>query len=207
MYIYANDAAKILNVSKPTIERWVKNGKLGALQLPGGGHRILEASVNELLRKEFQFLEAKPQLSLLDQLNEASLAYIAGLFDGEGSVTITRRKQWNYFFLTITITNTNKDVISKLQELLGGSVHHKIYKNPKYKQGWYWQANTKRAGLILEKLLPYLIIKRGKAEIAIQFQNHIRKGFKQGTDGRAVALSEDEIKERLEFKGRLEDAC
>ncbi len=48
------------------------------------------------------------------------LSYAAGLFDGEGSIFILKANQT--YFLTVSITNTNLDVLREIQKLVGGQI-------------------------------------------------------------------------------------
>ncbi|MFC1933458.1 helix-turn-helix domain-containing protein [Chloroflexota bacterium] len=45
------DAAKILKVRRETIRRYIKNGYLRALTLPGGDYRIHEKDIQKLLSR------------------------------------------------------------------------------------------------------------------------------------------------------------
>jgi excisionase family DNA binding protein len=54
-YLRAAEAADILGVSRTSISRWAKEGKLPYLQTPGGHRRYPEAKLRELanqLREE-----------------------------------------------------------------------------------------------------------------------------------------------------------
>ena len=53
-------------------------------------------------------------------MNEQEIAYIAGLFDGEGSIVLAKdtRLTPGAFQLTISITNTNLKVLEWIQKLL-----------------------------------------------------------------------------------------
>lgn len=49
-----------------------------------------------------------------------NLAYVAGLFDGEGSIFILKANQT--YFLCASITNTNLPVLTEVKELIGGQL-------------------------------------------------------------------------------------
>jgi excisionase family DNA binding protein len=203
-YIGTKEAAERLHVSGATIRRWVRQGKIEGIMLPSHAQKITAESVANYLQTGFKILELSPVQNKLDNLSQVNLAYIAGLFDGEGSISITHRKQWNYFYLGITISNTYLPVVERVQQLLGGSIGGKRYKNPKYKIGYWWRIDCRQAGQVLEMLLPYLIIKRQKAIVAIKFQNSIRINTTQGRNGRLLPLSPEEVAQRLAFKKELE---
>jgi excisionase family DNA binding protein len=44
------EVAKILHVHKRTVQRWIADGKLAAVKLPGGRYRIRAADAEALLR-------------------------------------------------------------------------------------------------------------------------------------------------------------
>ncbi len=52
--ITVEDAAKILKVRPETIRRYIKNGHLQALTLPGGDYRLREADIQKLLTRAAQ---------------------------------------------------------------------------------------------------------------------------------------------------------
>jgi excisionase family DNA binding protein len=45
------EVATILHVHKRTVQRWIADGKLEAVKLPGGRYRIRSADAEALLRK------------------------------------------------------------------------------------------------------------------------------------------------------------
>lgn len=103
------------------------------------------------------------------------LAYIAGLFDGEGSITIQKRTNKNknsYHWLRIQIANTNYDLIVWLQKMIGGHIVSHQGKSPR-KLCYIWLLVSNPAKEFLKLIYPYLIIKKSKTEIAIEYQNEV----------------------------------
>lgn len=49
--VTVEEAAKILKVRRETIRRYIKNGHLRALTLPGGDYRLRERDIQKLLRR------------------------------------------------------------------------------------------------------------------------------------------------------------
>ena len=108
------------------------------------------------------------------EINQA--AYIAGLFDGEGSVTCKQKptnrldrggKVYNQWYIRCEISMTDKDVISWLQETLGfgWSAEKKYKKRPKhYKRQWRWCCGYRDALKFAKILWPYSQIKLHKLE-------------------------------------------
>ena len=108
-------------------------------------------------------------------LTMAEIAYIAGLFDGEGCVTCkkhpTKRKDrggkvYNQWFIRCEISMTDKEVISWLHETLGfGWSAEKKYNNkPKYKKQWRWSCGYRDALVFAKLMWPYAQIKLNKLE-------------------------------------------
>lgn len=128
------------------------------------------------------------------------LAYIAGLFDGEGNVHIhvaRRRGQKPQRFLQIKITNTNKEVVDFAQKTLKlGSITSRKY--PSRKREWVWRACSRHAAGILENLMPYLKAKQERAKLAIKFQSLL--GYR---NFHLKPLSESEIEERETLRRRI----
>jgi LAGLIDADG endonuclease len=122
-------------------------------------------------------------------LEELDIAYIAGLFDGEGSINIFRKKNKSgsfSYYLEITITNTDFPVLSWLQSVLGGRVDKtsniKLQGSRPLRR---WRASCRDAHRILLTLLPYLRVKKTQAELAIEFQSTVAlkvKGQKSSLD-------------------------
>lgn len=106
------------------------------------------------------------------------LAYLAGFVDGEGCVGIKKCAKQNvsrgYSYSTfIIVKNTRKAPLYLLQEIFGGNVSPDAMRsNPNHSSCWAWQRNGPITVGILKALLPYLIIKKPQAELAIDFQEH-----------------------------------
>ena len=50
-YLKVNEVAKILHVRIETIRRYIQQGAIVALILPGGDYRIAESELNKLLNR------------------------------------------------------------------------------------------------------------------------------------------------------------
>ena len=112
----------------------------------------------------------------MSQLGTDTLAYIAGLFDGEGCVTCKQKptkradrggKIYNQWYIRCEIAMTNKEVINWIHEVLGfGWSREKIYKKrPKhYKRQWRWSCGYRDALLFAKLMWPYTQVKLHKLE-------------------------------------------
>jgi hypothetical protein len=101
-----------------------------------------------------------------------SLAYLAGFFDGEGCVYIlrSRKKTAVYFSLEISFTNVSIEPLKLAQELFAGQISEsRDIRNGK-KCVKRLRVRGNQALRALELMLPFLLVKKRRAEIAIEFQ-------------------------------------
>lgn len=91
---------------------------------------------------------------------EIKLAYIAGLFDGEGTVTLSyNNKKDIYRAATVSMSSTSIELLELLVEEFGGSiVKQKVYKEH-HKQSWSWRLQRRNAISFLDSILPYMMEK------------------------------------------------
>ena len=106
----------------------------------------------------------------------AEIAYIAGLFDGEGCVTCKKKptkradrggKVYNQWYIRCEMNMTDKAVIQWIHETLGfGWSMEKIYKKrPKhYKRQWRWSCGYRDALKFAKLLWPHAQVKLHKLE-------------------------------------------
>lgn len=101
------------------------------------------------------------------------LAYYAGLFDGEGCVSINKVKavkgRRDSFQLRVSVTSTNEEVIRMMPGAFGGTVLAR--ERAKAQDFWNWVAVARQARDFLHLVKPDLIIKKQQARVGIKFQN------------------------------------
>jgi len=129
------------------------------------------------------------------------IVYTAGLFDGEGCITIQvenpggRRKSPTHR-LEAKITNKDFRLLNWLKHTFGGYIcpHHK-FSTSSASPCWNWRIACKGAGKFLELVLPYLKSKTAQAQVAIAFsklkRNHRTK------------LTDEQIAERVWYKQEI----
>ena len=115
-------------------------------------------------------------------IHEVDAAYIAGLFDGEGSIyyKLTKRKRHdrpgkpihNTWVIRMEIAMTDKSILIWVNEMLGvGTVGEKRYKT-KYTKGWKkqwrWRCSHRDAFKVCCLLFPYAHVKLGEIQKIIQ---------------------------------------
>lgn len=103
------------------------------------------------------------------------LAYIAGFFDGEGTITIARNARGNkpyYHRISVSVTSTDLEVLQLIQKWFPeGKIIEAHDKRAKvhYRAAYRYQITGPRAYRMLVLLRPYLVLKRRQAALAIGF--------------------------------------
>jgi hypothetical protein len=114
-------------------------------------------------------------------MKDSFIAYTAGILDGEGSIQINPAKNTNgirYWGLTIQIASTNKNLIKKLKKVwkMGWITKWKPNGSRKNRNSYNWRIYSTQATFLLNKILPYLIIKKEHAKLALEFQKYVANG-------------------------------
>lgn len=102
---------------------------------------------------------------------ETIYAYLAGLIDGEGCISIRRCKQGKFIYYKpmIEVGMTDKGPIELLEKNFGNSAWYEIIPTGKRKLICHkWRVTGTRCLPILNAILPYLIVKKKQAEIVIK---------------------------------------
>jgi len=139
-------------------------------------------------------------------IRESELNWLSGLFDGEGSVYISRTKGKNthLYNLSLEITMTDKPTIEKIHNLFGiGSFNPTRRKtmNKKHRQAWRWSAKSNDAVKILELITPSLVTKKDEAILALEFAKSRGKNpGRRGMDEETARVREDYYQRMKELK-------
>jgi len=109
------------------------------------------------------------------------IAYIAGLFDGEGHITLYRsnsetwKRRFPRYEIQIGVTNNDRNVIYWLKKLYGGSIRERFRDHPRWKTCYNWKLSSNQATDFLKKIRKYLRIKGERADIVIEFQERRKR--------------------------------
>ena len=99
-------------------------------------------------------------------MDEATLAYFAGFFDGEGSVGLydTRHRKQPQF--RVSLCNNIVTPLELVKELFGGSIRKRVrpYKT-KVSINFEWYVHGHNAEEFLEAIRPYLMVKAKQVDV------------------------------------------
>lgn len=84
-------------------------------------------------------------------------AYVAGLIDGEGTITLSHNNRGDAFRTpVVSMTSTTKELIDVVHSEYGGSVRtHKTYRT-QHSDSFIWSVRHDRALTMLRRISPYL---------------------------------------------------
>lgn len=142
--------------------------------------------------------------------NGLSPEYVAGFFDGEGTVgiglsmDITRSGTWRpRHRLYVRIGSTNLPILEMLKHQFGGSIH--AYKlKIGHAPAWGWALGPADSVNFLRTIRPFLILKAAEADLAFEFSNLARFAKRPlGTPRRAQRLPAISIEERERLRTEL----
>lgn len=119
---------------------------------------------------------------LCNSLTAGQAGYLAGLLDGEGSIVPLKRTDGTIKSYRLHIVNTYLPVVHWCKEITGlgttterHTVPPKISLNPRDPEAWRryktvgsWSCYGVKAASVLRRLLPYLQIKKEKAQAALK---------------------------------------
>lgn len=139
-------------------------------------------------------------ISLVCKLTNMEKAYLSGLIDADGSILLMQRNDKrtknSSIRLNTYFSSSNKQFIAKVSEMIGlpfkeelairkrqNSSHFRIVVNSLIDNLYF-----------LEQLEPYLILKKEKAKIAIQFANMRLEKLSSENNSSKVQFGEQEYK-------------
>jgi len=134
--------------------------------------------------------------------------YLAGFVDGEGTLTIAKRRRHSgrsiEYSVRVSISNTNKEILETIQDVWGGTLATQFPDDPSWKPSHDLIWTNAAAVAVLTQIAPHLGIKSSHAVALLGFQVHIRRcGRTRDAKGRLRPLSESQLEIREIFYRRL----
>lgn len=113
-------------------------------------------------------------------MSKLTASYLAGLLDGEGCLDI-RKRQDKYYVARVRITMVDEEMILWLKNSFGGNIHHREFKNSNCRDAYTWTVEGRQVVPILEKVKPYLRLKKQQAEILLEREKLKQRLINHGT--------------------------
>jgi hypothetical protein len=127
-----------------------------------------------------------------------NLAYVAGLFDGEGCVNLSRNRSG--CFVRVFLTNTNLELLERLKESFGGDIKKLSGRKKGWKQAYVWRLSWSKAVSFLDSIQPWLLNKWRQAEVAFAWDaNRLGRGNHDVATKQAVKEANELLIEQLHW--------
>ena len=147
---------------------------------------------------------------IYDNQREAILVgYLAGILDGEGSVSLkkssaNKHRKTPAYEGAVTLGMVYKDIVQLFVDRYGGTMRVECVPNrqPIYR---YAKVGTQGVKTILEELVLFLIEKRERAEMLLEYYDSIDNTRHRNALGQTLPMSEQELSKREDFYLRMKE--
>ena len=128
-------------------------------------------------------------------MTEVEKAYLAGIVDGEGTVTLERQHRNETAGPRVPVANSNLKLLMWIKSRMDGNIIHKKKYKTHHKDAYAWSVRQDRAIRLLDEIKRYLIVKRPQADL-------ITQKYKSVTH-RAGKYSPKMLKRKLELVAKV----
>jgi len=104
---------------------------------------------------------------------DTELAYAAGLFDGEGSISLVRQNNNRSHSRQVAVASNDYEVLAWFQNRFGGSIVTKQPRKSTHSVSYDWRLTDRRALTFLQLIRPYLLIKRKIRRIDLLLSDYV----------------------------------
>ncbi len=136
--------------------------------------------------------------------DEIRSVYLAGIVDGEGCITLTRREypkeldRSPVIRIRVSVKNTSPHLILRLLEWWPESRYYRVPKRPNRKLSWYWKPRTQSSSVrLIKTILPYLCVKDLQARLVLAYYQRLKKVKRFGGPGNHTSSEELEARDRF----------
>jgi len=138
-------------------------------------------------------------------MSKSTASYLAGFIDGEGYITLKRNNNKNrvYYVPTIKIASTDEWIIEWIQKSYGGHYYERKHQNKNHKDSYYWTLTGKNLKPFLQKIYPYLKLKKTQCGLVlskIKMQETLIKGLPYPQISKINSKREDKRKINLSYR-------
>lgn len=111
------------------------------------------------------------------QADALTCAWVAGMFEGEGTVTINSGGRRPYTRIVVSVTSTDHDMIDVLQQYWPASriTSRTPQNSPHARIAWTWSLSSYRASVFLQDILSFIRTKRVRAKMELALEAHAAK--------------------------------
>jgi hypothetical protein len=110
-------------------------------------------------------------------MKETDLAWAAGFIDGEGCVSLIKRRNGSgylYFQSNLNVPQIDKSPLLKLQSMFDGNIRA-IKPIGNRRPSYVWTVHASKCRNALQLMLPYLVVKKRETELLLTVEfNKIR---------------------------------
>lgn len=109
------------------------------------------------------------------------IAYLAGLLDGDGMITLRKQKsgdpKYNLVSYTaaIQVRMTCEKTTSWLKNTFGGNLYFEEKKPKGWKPTYLWHYNGRKAVALIKEIIPHLICKKEAALVVLEYYSTVGK--------------------------------
>jgi len=132
----------------------------------------------------------KPDLSTID------LAWAAGLFEGEGTVTITKAGRKGHTRGFVSVTNTDRDVVDFFHSHWGGHLRSVGKPSERAREAFEWRLySSSLAAMFAEQILPYIKTTRVRQKMELLIEASATR--QRGSRDPDYKARQHELRERM----------
>jgi hypothetical protein len=124
-------------------------------------------------------------------------AYAAGLFDGEGSLTLTRNHPARWPSPQVSVASNDHEVLDWLRARFGGVITTKKPRQPTHAISFDWKLTDRRALAFLRSIRPYLQIHRKQRRADLLLTDYLACTPRNGRYSPAMATRKQELIRRF----------
>lgn len=139
---------------------------------------------------------------------EMDWARLAAFIDGEGCISLARRRDKyrnkpthsgnTHCIVSVQVTNTDPRLMQWCLDTFGGCVRNGQKPTPNRRQHYVWYPRNNEIGATLRGCLPFFIIKREQADIALAFRSLVERKSHRGQ-----RIEQPEFEVRKEMYNRI----
>lgn len=124
-------------------------------------------------------------------LSPEEAAYVAGLIDGEGTISLTRKHRNEYRQLMVSISSTERPLLAYVLKSIGaGRITNKCTYRDNHTPSVTYAISNRQALAVLEQVIPYLKTYKAKRAQLI-LRHYIRLTPQNGKYTRALLKERD----------------